>query len=99
MRIAVLSALFFCTMGCDAADPVASCEEYVDRVEACYAVSNSESRLEDSFCDEYTGLTGSEARSWADFFDCANSQMRSADCSTVEDANQAYTSANNCTAS
>lgn len=98
MRIAVLSALFLSTMGCDSPDPVAACADYVERVDACFAVSDTESPLDDSFCDEYTGLTGSEARSWADFFDCASAQMRSADCSREADANAAYTSANNCSA-
>jgi hypothetical protein len=96
MRRLGFCALAMGLAACGGADAGAACARFVEEVDECFAIAGGESTLEDNFCTPYAASSGSEARGWKDYFDCAEALVRRSDCSTMADANNALASASEC---
>lgn len=74
----------------DVVDPGAACLEYVAAVLACLDTFEVTSGLpDDSFCDAYASLSGSEAEEADAYLTCLAEVYDAADCSTLDGVTEA----------
>lgn len=93
MNRLVLTALAVGLFGCGGADPEQACTDYLAAVDACFAEASGSSPVQDSYCDAYSGLTGSGAKTAADLLDCYVQVIDAGDCSEVPAANDTLANA------
>ncbi len=93
MNRLVLTALAVGLFGCGGADPEQACVDYLAAVDSCFDEAGGSSPVNAAYCDAYSGLTGSAAKTASDLLDCYVQVLESGDCSEVPAANDTLATA------
>ncbi len=97
MEDPLLPALLLLVAACAPADPAGACGDYVSALDACYVDAGaSAAPLERAFCAPYAELTGGPAADAEERLQCFTDAVVSGDCATLDGADAAFASAENC---